>query len=195
VQVIPHITDEIKRRMLLLGETGEYDIVITELGGTVGDIESLPYIEAVRQLQWELGKGNTLVCHLTLIPFLNAAGELKTKPTQHSVKEMSRNGVQPDILICRTEKELDMEIRTKLARFCNVDLDCVIEAIDAPSIYHVPMLMEQEKADITILKKLNLPHQGGSKIEDWLTFVHKLNSPHQKVKIGLVGKYVELHFY
>ena len=192
VQVIPHITDEIKRRMLLLGETGEYDIVITELGGTVGDIESLPYIEAVRQLQWELGKGNTLVCHLTLIPFLNAAGELKTKPTQHSVKEMSRNGVQPDILICRTEKELDMEIRTKLARFCNVDLDCVIEAIDAPSIYHVPMLMEQEKADITILKKLNLPHQGSSKIEDWLTFVHKLNSPHQKIKIGLVGKYVEL---
>lgn len=192
VQVIPHITDEIKRRMLLLGETGEYDIVITELGGTVGDIESLPYIEAVRQLQWELGKGNTLVCHLTLIPFLNAAGELKTKPTQHSVKEMSRNGVQPDILICRTEKELDMDIRTKLARFCNVDLECVIEAIDAPSIYHVPMLMEEEKADITILKKLNLPHDGSSKIENWKTFVQQLNNPKQHVKIGLVGKYVEL---
>lgn len=192
VQVIPHITDEIKRRMLLLGESGEYDIVITELGGTVGDIESLPYIEAVRQLQWELGKGNTLVCHLTLIPYLSAAGELKTKPTQHSVKEMSRNGVQPDVLICRTERELDTDLRTKLARFCNVDMDCVIEAIDAPSIYHVPMLMEQEKADITILKKLNLPHEGSSNFEDWKTFVEKINSPKRHVKIGLIGKYVEL---
>ena len=192
VQVIPHITDEIKHRMLLLGETGEFDIVITELGGTVGDIESLPYIEAVRQLQWELGKGNTLVCHLTLIPYLSAAGELKTKPTQHSVKEMSRNGVQPDILICRTERALDQEIRTKLARFCNVDIDCVIEAIDAPSIYHVPMLMEHEKADVTILKKLNLPHSGKSNFNEWKTFVEKLNSPSKHVKIGLIGKYVEL---
>ncbi len=192
VQVIPHITDEIKHRMRLLGETGEYDIVITELGGTVGDIESLPYIEAVRQLQWELGKGNTLVCHLTLIPYLNAAGELKTKPTQHSVKEMSRNGVQPDILICRTEKKLDKDIRMKLARFCNVDIDSVIEAIDAPSIYHVPMLMEEEKADTTALRKLNLPFQGSSNFEDWKTFVEKINSPIKQVKIGLIGKYVEL---
>ena len=192
VQVIPHITDEIKRRMMLLGESGEYDIVITELGGTVGDIESLPYIEAVRQLQWELGKGNSLVCHLTLIPFLKAAGELKTKPTQHSVKEMSRNGVQPDILICRTEYALDEDIRTKLARFCNVDLNCVIEAIDAPSIYHVPMLMEQEKADLTILKKLNLPYEGKSNFNNWKAFVEKLNNPKRKVKIGLIGKYVEL---
>ena len=192
VQVIPHITDEIKRRMLLLGESGEYDIVITELGGTVGDIESLPYIEAVRQLQWELGKGNTLVCHLTLIPFLKAAGELKTKPTQHSVKEMSRNGVQPDILICRTEHALDEDLRTKLARFCNVDLDCVIEAIDAPSIYHVPMLMENEKADVTILKKLNLPYAGKSNFDNWKAFVEKLNTPKKKVRIGLIGKYVEL---
>ncbi len=192
VQVIPHITDEIKHRMLLLGESGEYDIVITELGGTVGDIESLPYIEAVRQLQWELGKGNSLVCHLTLIPYLKAAGELKTKPTQHSVKEMSRNGVQPDILICRTEHTLEKELRTKLARFCNVDLDCVLEAIDAPSIYHVPMLMEQEKADVTILKKLNLPHEGKSNFDNWKNFVSKLNNPTKNVKIGLIGKYVEL---
>jgi CTP synthase len=192
VQVIPHITDEIKYRMLLLGESGEYDIVITELGGTVGDIESLPYIEAVRQLQWELGKGNSLVCHLTLIPFLKAAGELKTKPTQHSVKEMSRNGVQPDILICRTEYALDEDLRIKLARFCNVDLDCVIEAIDAPSIYHVPMLMEKEKADVTILRKLNLPFEGKSNINNWMDFVEKLNKPKQKVCVGLIGKYVEL---
>lgn len=137
VQVIPHITDEIKRRMLLLSETGEYDIVITELGGTVGDIESLPYIEAVRQLTWELGKQNFLVCHLTLIPFLKAAGELKTKPTQHSVKELSRDGVQPDILICRTEHKLDEDLKMKLARFCNIDYDSVIEGIDAPSIYQI----------------------------------------------------------
>jgi CTP synthase len=192
VQVIPHITDEIKHRMLLLGESGEYDIVITELGGTVGDIESLPYIEAVRQLQWELGKGNSLVCHLTLIPFLKAAGELKTKPTQHSVKEMSRNGVQPDILICRTEHSLDEDLRIKLARFCNVDLDCVIEGIDAPSIYHVPMLMELEKADVTILRKLNLPHEGKSNFNNWKAFVEKLNNPKKKISIGLIGKYVEL---
>ncbi|MCB0510053.1 MAG: CTP synthase [Chitinophagales bacterium] len=192
VQVIPHITDEIKRRMLLLGESGEYDIVITELGGTVGDIESLPYIEAVRQLKWELGKDNALVCHLTLIPFLSAAGELKTKPTQHSVKELSRNGVQPDILICRTEHKLDDDIRSKLARFCNVDLECVLEAIDAPSIYHVPMLMEAENADVTILKKLALPYEGKSNFDNWKAFVHKLNNPVKKIEIGLIGKYVEL---
>lgn len=192
VQVIPHITDEIKRRMLLLGETGEYDIVITELGGTVGDIESLPYVEAVRQLTWELGKGNSIVCHLTLVPFLKAAGELKTKPTQHSVKELSKNGVQPDILICRTEHELDDDIRNKLARFCNLEVDSVLQAIDAPSIYHVPLLMEEEKADIRVLQKLNLPHEGVSNIDTWRNFLHKLNNPQHKITIGLVGKYVEL---
>jgi len=192
VQVIPHITDEIKHRMMLLGNSGEYDIVITELGGTVGDIESLPYIESVRQLMWELGKGNAIVCHLTLIPFLKAAGELKTKPTQHSVKEMSRNGVPPDILICRTEHTLDEDLKGKLARFCNVGLDCVIEAKDAPSIYEVPMLMEEQHADVTILKKLNLPHEGKSNFDEWRAFVEKLNTPSKTITIGLIGKYVEL---
>jgi CTP synthase len=192
VQVIPHITDEIKRRMLLLGESGEYDIVITELGGTVGDIESLPYIEAVRQLTWELGKGNSIVCHLTLIPFLKAAGELKTKPTQHSVKELSKNGVQPDILVCRTEHELDDEIRGKLARFCNLDIESVLQAIDAPSIYHVPLFMEEERADKIVLQKLNLSSEGMSNLDNWKAFIHKLNNPSEKITIGLVGKYVEL---
>jgi CTP synthase len=192
VQVIPHITDEIKRRMLLLGETGEYDIVITELGGTVGDIESLPYIEAVRQLTWELGRGNSIVCHLTLVPFLKAAGELKTKPTQHSVKELSKNGVQPDILVCRTEHELDDDIRGKLARFCNLDVESVLQAIDAPSIYHVPLLMEEERADKIVLEKLNLPSEGMSNLDNWKAFIHKLNNPQGKITIGLVGKYVEL---
>ena len=192
VQVIPHITDEIKHRMMLLGNSGEYDIVITELGGTVGDIESLPYIESVRQLMWELGKGNAIVCHLTLIPFLKAAGELKTKPTQHSVKEMSRNGVPPDILICRTEHKLDEDLKGKLARFCNVELDCVLEAMDAPSIYEVPMLMEEQQADVTILRKLNLPHEGKSNFENWKAFVQKLNAPTKTITIGLIGKYVEL---
>lgn len=191
VQVIPHITDEIKRRMLLLGET-DYDIVITELGGTVGDIESLPYIEAVRQLTWELGEGNSLVCHLTLVPFLRAAGELKTKPTQHSVKELSKNGIQPDILICRTEHSLDSEIRSKLARFCNVNEEAVLEAIDAPSIYHVPLLMQEEKADQIVLRKLNLPDTGASDISNWKDFITKLNAPTSTITIGLVGKYVEL---
>lgn len=191
VQVIPHITDEIKRRMLLLGESGDYDIVITELGGTVGDIESLPYVEAVRQLQWELGN-DALVCHLTLIPYLSAAGELKTKPTQHSVKELLKNGVQPDILICRTEHELGNEIKNKLARFCNVEQEAIIQGLDAPSIYHVPLLMKEEGADKIILKKLGLPYKGKSDIEEWKQFVKKINQPAQAVKIGLVGKYVEL---
>lgn len=192
VQVIPHITDEIKRRMLLLGESGAYDIIITELGGTVGDIESLPYIEAVRQLQYELGKTNNIVCHLTLIPYLKAAGELKTKPTQHSVKEMARNGVQPDILVCRTEYDLEEDIRRKLANFCNVDYDCVLQSMDAPSIYHVPMAMEKEHADKTILRKLDLPYEGKSDIREWESFVDKLNHPKKTIKIGLIGKYVEL---
>lgn len=192
VQVIPHITDEIKRRMLLLGEFEEYDIVITELGGTVGDIESLPYVEAVRQLTWELGKGNYLVCHLTLIPFLKAAGELKTKPTQHSVKELSRNGVQPDILICRTEYELDDDLKMKLARFCNIDFESVLEGIDAPSIYHVPLLMEEQGADKIILKKLGLPTEGKSNLDNWRSFLDKLENTQNTITIGVVGKYVEL---
>ncbi|MGB1248595.1 MAG: CTP synthase [Chitinophagales bacterium] len=192
VQVIPHITDEIKRRMSLLGETGDYDIVITELGGTVGDIESLPYIEAVRQLTWEMGKGNSIVCHLTLIPYLRAAGELKTKPTQHSVKELSKNGVQPDILICRTEHEIGADIKGKLARFCNVSEEAVIEAIDAPSIYHVPLFMEKQHADKIVLDRLNLPSEGEPDISNWKNYITKLNNPTKTVKIGLIGKYVEL---
>lgn len=191
VQVIPHITDEIKRRMLLLGENNEYDIIITELGGTVGDIESLPYVEAVRQLNWELGN-DAIVCHLTLIPYLKAAGELKTKPTQHSVKELLKNGVQPDILICRTEHSLSDDLKLKLARFCNVDKDAIIEAIDAPSIYEVPLLMEKEGADKVILKKLGLKYAGKSDITEWREFVEKLSQPSKTVSIGFVGKYVEL---
>ncbi len=191
VQVIPHITDEIKRCMLLLGKTEDYDVVITEIGGTVGDIESLPYVEAVRQLKWEMGS-HAIVCHLTLIPFLKAAGELKTKPTQHSVKELLKNGVQPDILVCRTEQSLSDDIKNKLARFCNVKNEAIIEAMDAPSIYEVPLLMEKQNADKIILKKLGLNHKGKSDISDWKKYVNKINSPSRTVKIGLVGKYVEL---
>lgn len=191
VQVIPHITDEIKRRMVLLAENDEYDIIITELGGTVGDIESLPYVEAVRQLKWEMGS-KAIVCHLTLIPYLKAAGELKTKPTQHSVKELLKNGIQPDILVCRTEHHLDEEIKTKLARFCNVEYEAVIEAIDAPSIYEVPLLMKEQDADKIILKKLGMDFSGKSDISEWKEFVDKLNEPSKNVKIGFIGKYVEL---
>jgi CTP synthase len=156
VQVVPHITDEIKRRMLQLGQNGEYDIVITEIGGTVGDIESLPFVEAVRQLQWELPEEDTLVVHLTLIPYLKAAKELKTKPTQHSVKMLSQEGVHPDILVCRTERPLLPELRRKIALFCNVKLEAVIEAADAPTIYEVPLLMMREKLDVICMKKLNI---------------------------------------
>ena len=191
VQVIPHITDEIKRCMLLLSETGDYDIVITELGGTVGDIESLPYVEAVRQLKWELGT-DAIVCHLTLIPYLKAAGELKTKPTQHSVKELLKNGVQPDILVCRTEHNLNDEIKNKLARFCNVENESIIEAMDAPSIYEVPVLMKAQNADKIILKKLGLDASGKSDISEWKNFIKKINNPVHTVKIGMIGKYVEL---
>ena len=191
VQVIPHITDEIKRRMLLLGNSGEYDIVITELGGTVGDIESLPYIEAVRQLKWELGN-DAIVCHLTLIPYLKAAGELKTKPTQHSVKELLKNGVQPNILVCRTEHSLTQEIKDKLARFCNVENGAIIEAMDAPSIYEVPLLMEAQNADKIILKKLGLNYDGKSDITAWKGFIKKIKNPNKEVRIGFIGKYVEL---
>ncbi|MBS1644454.1 MAG: CTP synthase [Bacteroidetes bacterium] len=192
VQVIPHITDEIKRRMLLLGESGEYDIVITELGGTVGDIESLPYVEAVRQLKWELGEHNCVVIHLTLIPYLRAAKELKTKPTQHSVKLMSENGLNPDILVCRTEEALYKELKTKIALFCNVRQDAVIEARDADTIYGVPMEMLKERLDIITLQKLDLPLGDEPNLVKWTEFLNKLRYPKSKVTIGLIGKYVEL---
>ncbi|MCO6462035.1 MAG: CTP synthase [Saprospiraceae bacterium] len=192
VQVIPHITDEIKRRIRLLGETDEYDVVITELGGTVGDIESLPYIESLRQLRWDLGAQNTMVIHLTLIPFLNAAQELKTKPTQHSVKELQSLGIQPDILVCRTEKPLTPEIKQKLALFCNVAADSVIESIDASSIYEVPLLMEKEGLDRLVLKKFNFPNNTDPDLEKWKHFLSKLKYPKKEVNIALVGKYIEL---
>ncbi len=192
VQVIPHITDEIKRNMRILGESGEYDIVITELGGTVGDIESLPYIEAVRQFKWEVGSNNAIVIHLTLIPFLAAAGELKTKPTQHSVKMLLEYGIQPDILVCRTEHSINQEIRKKIALFCNVNINSVIESIDASTIYDVPLLMLKENLDKTVLTKLKLPLNGEPDLESWKDILGRLKNPTKDVKIGLVGKYVEL---
>ena len=192
VQVIPHITDEIKRRVQLLGQSNIYDIVITELGGTVGDIESLPYLESLRQLRWELGSDNCLVIHLTLIPYLSAAKELKTKPTQHSVKELLNTGIQPDILVCRTEHPISMDIRRKLALFCNVDVGSVIEAIDAESIYDVPLLMLREKLDAVAMVKLRLKDRKEPDLRAWKEFLGKLKSPTYEVKIGLVGKYNEL---
>lgn len=192
VQVIPHITDEIKRRVQLLGQTGEFDIVITELGGTVGDIESLPYLESLRQLRWELGVDNCLVIHLTLIPFLRAAKELKTKPTQHSVKELLNTGIQPDILVCRTEHAITMDIRRKLALFCNVDVGSVIEALDAETIYDVPMLMLKEQLDTTVISKLRLKDKREPNLKAWKSFLKKLNNPKREVTVGLVGKYNEL---
>jgi CTP synthase len=192
VQVIPHITDEIKRRMLLLGQTGQYDLVITELGGTVGDIESLPYMESVRQLRWELGRDNCLVIHLTLVPYLNAAKELKTKPTQHSVKELLSLGVQPDVLACRTEHPLSTDIRRKLAQFCNVETSAVIEALDAESIYDVPLMLLRERLDAVVISKLHLRDTKEPNLNSWKTFLGKLKNPLSEVKIGLVGKYNEL---
>lgn len=192
VQVVPHITDEIKRRIRLLGKTGDYNIIITEIGGTVGDIESLPYLEALRQLHIELNEHNSLIIHLTLIPYLRAAKELKTKPTQHSVKELQETGNQPDILVCRTEKPLTEEIRRKLALFCNVRKESVIEAIDAPSIYDVPLLMQREQLDRIVLQKLDLPYESVPDLEAWKDFIYKLKNPEDKVRIGLVGKYNEL---
>ncbi|HMQ61790.1 MAG TPA: CTP synthase [Flavilitoribacter sp.] len=192
VQVIPHITDEIKRRVQLLGATNDYDIIITELGGTVGDIESLPYLESVRQLRWELGADNCLVIHLTLIPYLSAAKELKTKPTQHSVKELLNTGIQPDILVCRSEYPLSMDIRRKLALFCNVDVGSVIEAIDAETIYDVPMLMLKEKLDTVVISKLRLLDRREPDMSAWKNFLGKLKNPTREVRIGLVGKYNEL---
>jgi CTP synthase len=192
VQVVPHITNEIKRRVKLLGQRNQYDIVITEIGGTVGDIESLPYIEALRQLRWEMGADNCLVVHLTLIPYLNAAKELKTKPTQHSVKELLSSGIQPDILVCRCEKPLNNDIRRKLALFCNVEFNSIVEAIDADTIYDVPLFMQKEKLDTTVIAKLRLVDKHEPKLEAWNAFLQKLKNPKKEIKIGLIGKYNEL---
>ena len=192
VQVVPHITDEIKRRMQLIGQSGDYDIVITEIGGTVGDIESLPFVEAVRQLQWELPDEDAVVVHLTLIPYLKAAKELKTKPTQHSVRMLSQEGVHPDIIVCRTERTLGPDIRRKIALFCNVKQEAVIESIDASTIYEVPNLMLEEGLDVVALKKLDLPKKAAPNLKNWNVFLHRLKNPKHVVNIGLIGKYVEL---
>jgi len=191
VQIIPHITDEIKERIQILGKSGEFDIVITEIGGTVGDIESLPYVEAVRQLKWEL-ENDCIVVHLTLVPYLAAAGELKTKPTQHSVKQLLELGVQPDVLCCRTEHELDLTLRRKIAKFCNVSMNAVIESRDAESIYDVPLLMQAEELDKVVLEKLHLPTRSIPNLDSWKDFLTKLKNPKSEVNIALVGKYVEL---
>lgn len=192
VQIVPHITDEIKRNIKLLGSKGEYDVVITEIGGTVGDIESLPFLEAVRQLRWELGEKSVLI-HLTLVPYLCASGELKTKPTQHSVKSLLEIGVQPDILILRTEHKLTQDLKKKVALFCNVQPEAVIESIDVPTIYEVPVKMEEEKLDEIVLEKLGLPLNSEPDMDSWKKFLYKLKNYRQEVQIGLVGKYVELH--
>ena len=193
VQVVPHITDEIKRRMLLLGQKGEFDVVITEIGGSIGDIESLPFVEAVRQLRWELPPHDSLVIHLTLLPYLKAAGELKTKPTQHSVRDLRSAGLQPDILVCRSEYPIPLEMRKKIALFCNVQINSVIESLDADSIYSVPLLMFKEHLDERVIKKLRLT--GGAAqpdLEVWKDFLGRLKNPTEEVTIALVGKYVEL---
>ncbi|MDT8886792.1 CTP synthase [Aquirufa regiilacus] len=192
VQVVPHITDEIKRNILILGETGKFDIVITEIGGCVGDIESLPFIEAARQLKWDLGEKNTLFIHLTLIPYLASAGELKTKPTQHSVKQLSESGIQPDILVCRTEHPLPQEMKKKIGLFCNVSEQDVIEARDAETIYDVPMLMKEERLDSRVLYKLDIYNDKDSNLSAWSNFLTKLKNPKFEITVGLVGKYVEL---
>ncbi|MCS7028707.1 MAG: CTP synthase [Bacteroidia bacterium] len=192
VQIIPHITDEIKQCVTKLGESGEYHIVITEIGGTVGDIESLPYIEAIRQMRYEMGPTNVIVIHLTLVPYLATSGELKTKPTQHSVKTLLESGVQPDILVCRTEHSLTKEIKSKIALFCNLTPDAVMESINAESIYDVPLLMRKENLDVVVLSKLNLPAAGEPNLKSWRNFLNKLKNPQDKVTIALCGKYVEL---
>lgn len=192
VQIIPHITDEIKRRMLLLGKSGDYDVVLTEIGGTVGDIESLPFVEAVRQLQWDLPDEDCVVIHLTLVPYLSAAKELKTKPTQHSVRMIQQNGVQPDIIVCRTEHPLGPDIRRKVALFCNVKPNCVIESLDAKTIYEVPMIMQKEKLDEIVLEKFGLKGLPKPNLSKWQDFLNKLENPKKEVNIALVGKYVEL---
>ena len=192
VQVIPHITDEIKDRMLLLGKDGKYDIVITEIGGTVGDIESLPFVEAVRQIQWELPEEDCMVVHLTLIPYLKAAKELKTKPTQHSVRMLSQEGVHPNVIVCRTEHPLNDELKKKIALFCNVKPNAVIEAMDASTIYEVPLKMLQEGLDVIVLKKLQINGYAAPELTKWRAFLDKLKYPQSKIKIGLIGKYIEL---
>lgn len=192
VQIIPHITDEIKKRVQLLGNTGKFDIVITEIGGTVGDIESLPYVESVRQLLWDLGKENAIVIHLTLLPYLATSGELKTKPTQHSVKMLMQSGVSPDVLVCRTQYNINEEIRNKLALFCNVEKQAIIESIDAETIYDVPGLMLDEGLDTVVLKKLNLPDNKVPDLTKWNAFLEKFKNPKNEVTIALIGKYVEL---
>ncbi|GAA4296829.1 CTP synthase [Nibribacter koreensis] len=192
VQVVPHITDEIKRRMLMLGQSGEFDVVITEIGGCVGDIESLPFIEAVRQLRWDLNPNDSVVIHLTLLPYLKAAGELKTKPTQHSVKALSEAGVQPDILVCRSEYPIPAEMRKKIALFCNVATNSVIESLDAETIYDVPLHMKKEKLDERVMKKLRLSGGHEPNLDSWKEFLGRLKNPTEEVTIALVGKYVEL---
>jgi CTP synthase len=192
VQVVPHITDEIKRRMLLLGQNGKFDIVITEIGGTVGDIESTPFIETVRQIQWELPEEDVMVVHLTLIPYLSAAKELKTKPTQHSVRMLSETGVHPDVIVCRTEHPLNDDIKRKIALFCNVKAGNVIESLDASTIYEVPLMMQKEQLDLIVLKKLNIQNFKEPDLTKWNIFLDKLKHPKSTVNIGLIGKYIEL---
>lgn len=192
VQVVPHITDEIKRRMLLLGKDGDFDIVITEIGGTVGDIESLPFIEAVRQIQWELPEEDCMIVHLTLIPYLRAAKELKTKPTQHSVRQLSEEGVHPDVIVCRTEHPLSKELRRKIALFCNVKPEAVIEASDASTIYEVPLKMLDEKLDLIVLRQLKINGYAAPNLTKWKGFLRKLENAKTTVRVGLIGKYIEL---
>ncbi|MBN2633371.1 MAG: CTP synthase [Bacteroidales bacterium] len=192
VQVIPHITDEIKRRIKIVGSGKNFDIVITEIGGTVGDIESLPYIESVRQLRWEMGQQNCLVIHLTLVPYLSSTGESKTKPTQHSVKELLENGIQPDILVLRTVKTLHEDVKRKVALFCNVEEDAVVESVDVSTIYEVPLYMLEEKLDQTVLRKLNLAQRDEPELTDWKRFLTRLKNPKHIISVALVGKYVEL---
>ena len=191
VQIIPHITDEIKRYIKFLGSKKKFDVVISEIGGTVGDIESLPYIEAVRQMKWELGT-DALIIHLTLVPYLSASGELKTKPTQHSVKQLLENGVQPDVLVLRTEHQLTPDLKGKVALFCNVSKEAVIESIDVSTIYEVPIRMKEEKLDVIVLKKLGLPLGEEPDLKNWNEFLYRYKNPKKEVKIALVGKYVEL---
>lgn len=191
VQIIPHITDEIKRNVKALGNTGRFDFVITEIGGTVGDIESLPYLESVRQLRWELGK-NAVCIHLTYVPYIRAAKELKTKPTQHSVKQLQEVGIQPDILVLRTEKEISPEMRKKIAQFCNVNFEAVIQSVDMPSIYEVPISMHRQHLDEIVLRKTDTPIEGEPHMQPWIDFLSRMKSATETVTIGLVGKYVEL---
>ena len=192
VQVIPHITNEIKSRIKSLENEKKYDVIITELGGTVGDIESYPFIEAVRQFRWEIGEQNSLVIHLTLLPYLSAAAEIKTKPTQHSVKKLMESGLNADIIVCRTEHKLSNDLRKKIALFCNVDVKSVIESIDAKTIYDVPLLMLEEKLDKVVLKKLKIKSKIKADLSSWKKFVFNLKNPKNEVNVGLIGKYVEL---